>query len=175
MPVYFVKKAMDVKRVKQDLEDFYGRKLTSLAKYPPLQKSVAMEFGKACTPFVPRSEDYEDDETAGRHLQEFYVTSDGRVIWSRRATDSQSIKNKQGKVVGQVGQGEEIAGRLYEGPIIGHFHKRSAGGNTYGSHDPGPHWAERMKADTGVWQHFITQTENLCREYFGEPFDYDLF
>lgn len=135
----FIRKTFNARALKKAVNEHLEPKITALKKDKQLANMIAREWGEAVTPFVPRSDLVIPEEM---HLQSFTV-SDGRVIWSRHASKDDPRH--------EVVAGEEIAHRLYEGPITGVFHSR------YTGHDPQAHWDQKVVPGTDAWDDFVEQ------------------
>ena len=129
----FIRKTFNANALKRAINQNLDTKVRALKKDKQLANTIARAWADRVTRFVPRS--LED----GHHLQDYYV-SDGRVVWRRPA-------RRDDKKLG-ITAGEELAYRLYEGPIKGKFQSR------YSEHTPMPHWDQFVQPGTDEWYAF---------------------
>ena len=137
--------------LKTSLQEAVHRKIFPLTKDRGLIRSLAEEYGTAVAPFVPKS----DDDTH-RHMQEFYV-EDNRVVWKRPALQDDELHG--------IVAGDDLADRLYYGPIRGRFQTRADGGNEYGEHQPRPAWDYAVRPGTDTWEKFIRNSAIIIMDW----------
>lgn len=140
--------------LRQEINRALGTHIKSLKKDPALRRRIATEWAQAVTPFVPRS-----NQNVQHHLQDYRVESDGRVVWTRRADRDDVAKG--------IAKGDQIAGKLYEGPIRGKkFKVRVKGGAPgYGRHRPVPHWVEQVQPGTSQWTKFVAKITPVVKRW----------
>ena len=149
----YIRVSFSANALKAAVNQRLGTKIKALTKNKQLANTIAREYGTAVTRFVPRSE-----RNVPHHLQTFYV-SDGRVMWTRKA--SQDV-NSLG-----ISKGDEIAYLLYEGPLAEtqQFRQRTAGATPYGPHDPQAHWDEKVRPGTPDWDQFVTRVTPIIQDW----------
>jgi hypothetical protein len=147
----FVRKTFSAKDLKKQLNKTFNPKIKVLKTDKTLGNTIAKEWGTAVTRFVPRS-----ICKTGGHLQDF-VVSDSRVIWRRPARNNEPLYN--------ITIGDEIANRLYEGPIKGKFRVRESGSTSYGPHEPQPHWDDCVRPGTDDWNEFVVRITPTIKEW----------
>ena len=146
----FVRKTFSAKDLKKQLNETLNPKIKALKTDKTLGNAIAKEWGTAVTRFVPRSV-YD-----GHHLQDF-VVSDSRVVWRRPARNNELLYG--------IAKGDEIANRLYEGPIKGEFKARTSGSTSYGPHKPQPHWDDCVRPGTDDWNEFVVRITPTIKEW----------
>lgn len=140
----FIRKTFSANALKKAVNQSLDPKVRALKKDKQLANTIARAWADRVTRFVPRS--LED----GHHLQDYYV-SDGRVVWRRPA-------RRDDPKLG-ITAGEELAYRLYEGPLRGTFQSR------YSGHTPMPHWDQFVQPGTDDWDAFVEDVTPTIRDW----------
>lgn len=124
----------------------------SISQDKQFANTIARVWADRVTKYVPRSA-----EPDTRHHLQAYQVSDGRVTWYRQSRTENAALD--------IAVGQEIASRLYMGPITGQFQSR------YPGHMPRSQWDLMVRPGGPEWGDFVDEVKPLIEEWMRDNVD----